>query len=238
MYKKTWFFSFLGIWCRTYQLKRRRKKENWSDAEYYRAMYSMPRLVHEIEGDKFAQFRDPITAEILKDKATARVLDFATGRGYQARNLWARGYQHVSACDFVDQRIAQAKELNADTNIEFSVNDIRKTNFAAASFDAITISVALHDATVGEVEEILSECSRLLKPGGRLIILEPRFLGDIAFAPYRKFYAFAADFLDESVNMPEFVAFDLAGRLRSLGFRLIRRQKMWYNILCLYTFEK
>ena len=54
----SWLYEFPRTWHDTYELKRRRKAEGWSDREYYEAMFSMPRLVPEIEGDKFAALRD------------------------------------------------------------------------------------------------------------------------------------------------------------------------------------
>ena len=201
-------------------------------------MYSLPFLTHESVGDKLASVRDAITDEILKDKTSSHIVDLATGRGYQARNIWCRGYKNVHASDFHIGRVAEAKEQNSDTDISFEVADMRKLPYRSAIFDAITISGALHDLKSTEIERSLIECGRVLKTGGRLIIMEPRYLGDIPYTLIRKAYSFGCNVLDESVNMQEFLDFDIAGYLTTLGFKLVKKQTVWYSILCIYTFEK
>lgn len=237
-YKKAWLFNFVSIWCATHKLKHTRKTENWDDNQYYKRMYSIDLLTHENVGDKLANLRDKITDEILKHETTSRTIDLATGRGYQARNIWTRGYKNVYASDVHPRRVSQAKHLNADTEINFIVADLRQLSFRDAIFDAITVSVALHDLKAPEIERSLKECRRVLKAGGRLIIMEPRYLGDISYTLVRKVYSFTCNLLDESVNMQDFLSFDIAKCVTTLGFTLVKKQKVWYSILCIYTFEK
>lgn len=237
-HNRVWFLNFLPIWYFTHKLKLRKKSEDWDDDQYYNQMYAMPILTHDNVGDKFANFRDTITTEIMKDKATARIVDLATGRGYQARNIWSHGYKHVHASDVQVARVAQAKHLNSDTEISFTTGDLRRLHYRDATFDAITISGALHDLKGAEIEESLRECHRILKAGGRLVIMEPRYLGDISYSLMRRFYSFGCNILDESVNMEDFLAFDMTSYLAKLGFTLLKRQIVWYSILSIYTFEK
>ncbi|MFQ5542411.1 MAG: class I SAM-dependent methyltransferase [Candidatus Binatia bacterium] len=237
-YKNGWFLNFLPIWYATHRLKQIRNMQNWDDNKYYKNMYSLPFLTHDSVGDKLANVRDAITDEILKDKTSSRVVDLATGRGYQARNIWCRGYKNVHASDFHAGRVAEAKEQNSDTDIRFETADMKELPYRDAIFDAITISGALHDLKSAEIERSLNECRRILKTGGRLIIMEPRCLGDIPYVLIRKVYSYGCNVLDESVNMQDFLDFDIAGFLTTLGFTLVKKQTVWYSILCIYTFEK
>lgn len=237
MYRKLWFLAFPQIWYQTYALKRRRRQSNWTDLQYYRAMFSMSSLMPHTEGDKLAAVRNTISAAILQDRSSARILDLATGCGYQARSIWEHGYTRVYACDVVERRISLAQELNADTGIKFLVSDMRRQGFSTAFFDAITISVALHDWPAAGVEEILQECGRLLRPGGQLLILEPRHVTDLP-PFFRSFYAFVADSLDESLNMRAFIDLDLARAAGRHDFTLQRKGTFWLGGLCLYSFVK
>ena len=237
IYRNLWFLTFPRTWYETHSLKRHRKQKNWSYFQYYEAMFSMVNLVPEVEGDKLAALRTPMTAAIGQDPATARILDLATGCGYQARSIWDHGYKRVYACDVVERRISLAHQFNASTGITFLVSDMQRAGFPAAFFDAITISVALHDLPAAGVRDILRECSRMIRPGGRLLILEQRYIQD--WPPYfRKFYAFVADNLDESLNMRAFIDVDLAGVAEGYGFALQSKQIFWLGGLCLYVFTQ
>ncbi len=237
MYRKLWFLAFPGIWFQTYSLKQRRKRQRWSDFQYYQAMFSMVSLRPQVEGDKLAALRSALTRAVSKDPASSRILDLATGCGYQARDLWEHGYRQVYASDLVDTRVGVAREHHRGSGIKFLVSDMRRLGIPSQSFDAITISVALHDLPAAMVRSVLPECSRVLRPGGRLVILEPAYIQDWP-AYLRKFYAFVADNLDESINMRDFIALDLAGEAERNGFSLESRQTFWLGGLCLYTFVK
>ncbi len=232
-----WFLSFPAIWYETYRLKRHQKEGHWNDAQYYRAMFSIPSLKPQIEGDKLATVRRAITRAITQERSSARVLDLATGCGYQARDIWRHGYQRVFACDLVPPRVTLAKWVNADTGIRFLVADMQRMGFPTGFFDAITISAALHDLPASGVEDVLRECSRVIRPGGRMLILEPRCIRD--WPPYfRQFYALVADNLDESINMRAFIDLDLAGVAGGYGFKLRSKHACWMGTLSLYAFVK
>lgn len=237
-YNRAWFLNFLPIWYATHKLKRLKNGQHWDDDQYYKKMYAIPVLTHENVGDKLASLRDAITDEILKDKSGSVIVDLATGRGYQARNIYARGYTNVYASDIQAPRVADARQYNADTKIHFAIADMRRLPYRSGSADAITISGALHDLKPAEVTASLKECHRVLRVGGRLIVLEPRYLGDLSYPLLRKAYAFGCGFLDESVNMQDFLQLDLVQLAAYIGFTLLRKQTVWHAILCLYTFAK
>jgi SAM-dependent methyltransferase len=238
MARRPWFLSYPAIWYQTLRLKQRRKIQSWSHVRYYREMYALASLSHGNEGDKFSGLRDRITSEVRGDKARCRILDIATGRGYQAANLWAHGYRQVYACDVVPERVAQARHLHAATGIRFFVGAAERLGFPRHSFDAVVISAALHDLTLDEVRAALEECARILIPGGRMIVLEPRFIQHIPWLPVRVVYPLVADLTDESLEIRDFVNFDLASHSGQRGFAMLRLQAVWLGLLSLYTFQK
>jgi SAM-dependent methyltransferase len=233
-----WLLRFARAWYDTHHLKVRRKREHLSDAQYYRMAFSIGSRSPGAQCDKFASTRAAVTRGISQDPRTARVLDLGSGLGYQARSIWDAGYRHVYGYDLVPDRIALARAMHAGTAIKFMIGDMQTLGFPDGSFDAITISVALHDLAAVGVETVLAECERALVPGGRLVVLEPRWQRDLASAPSRWAYRFCGRLLDESIHLDDFLRFDLAGRLTRRGFTLLSRAVVWHSVLCLYTFEK
>ncbi len=73
-------------------------------------------------------------------------------------------------------RVARRKirERGLDDRIELKQGDMRKIPIPDSTFDVVTISFGIRN--VVERDMVLRECRRILKPGGRLLIMEPGFL--------------------------------------------------------------
>lgn len=91
----------------------------------------------------------------------------------------------------------RAHKLN---NVKILAGDASHTNFDSSSFDYIILGLVLHELEEPQAEKILKEAHRLLRPEGKLLVLEwerpnsllkrLRFLPNI-FAepkPFRAFY--------------------------------------------------
>lgn len=85
--------------------------------------------------------------------------DCATGTGQAAESL-AEFFEHVEATDVVAEPVAQG---TPHPRISFSVQPAEQTNFAAHSFDLVTVAQALHWF---DVQQFWTEVDRVLKPGG------------------------------------------------------------------------
>jgi len=48
----------------------------------------------------------------------------------------------------------------------------------------------------------------------------------------------AADGLDESVNILDFIHLDLVELAGRCDLALLKKRKLWHGLLCLYTFER
>jgi len=100
-----------------------------------------------------------------------KILDVCTGTGDVAKCL----KQHfnnrasVTAVDFVPEMIEIAKE-KYPKEIDFQVADAQALPFESNSFDAITVSFGIRN--VDSPIDALKEFKRLLKPGGKLVVLE------------------------------------------------------------------
>ena len=120
------------------------------------------------------------------------ILDLATGSGdvaFALRHGLPKDVR-VTGVDFCEPMLKQAREkrdkqaLSSDDN-QFVVGDCLDLKFEDESFDLITIAFGLRN--LADRNRGLSEMLRVLKPGGRLIVLEfsqPYFW----FRPFYYFY--------------------------------------------------
>jgi ArsR family transcriptional regulator len=102
------------------------------------------------------------------------VADLGCGEGYLTVET-ARWAKHVTAVDRSPGVLARAKALAARkkcANITWKRGELEKVPIEAGAMDVALLSQALHHAA--EPAQALSEAARILKPGGRLVILELR----------------------------------------------------------------
>ncbi len=102
------------------------------------------------------------------------VADLGCGEGYLTVET-ARWARHVIAVDRSSGVLARAKALAARkklTNITWKKGELEKLPIDGATVDVALLSQALHHAS--EPAESIKEASRILKPGGRLLILDLR----------------------------------------------------------------
>lgn len=100
------------------------------------------------------------------------VVDFGCGTGVLTVEL-ARWAHHVTAIDRSGSALAKAKAEAARqglTNITFLEADLHALPLPDASVDLVVVSQSLHH--VDSIEHVLAEGARLLKPGGKMVVLE------------------------------------------------------------------
>ena len=108
----------------------------------------------------------------LKPKRSEVALDVATGTGFTAVAL-AGLVGHVTGIDVTDEMLAQAGRLARErgrTNVRFELGDALKIGYPDSSFDLVTTRRAAHHFE--NVPRFLREARRVLRPGGRLGIVD------------------------------------------------------------------
>ena len=131
--------------------------------------------------------RAVVRATGLKRDSGQSVLDLCSGSGDIALKLaaWTGPGARVVAYDFSPQmlavlqaRIDGARAKKSLATIEIEEGDAMDlARFTADTFDAVTIGFGLRNVT--DRARCLAECLRVLRPGGRLVIL------DVGRVPYR-----------------------------------------------------
>jgi ubiquinone/menaquinone biosynthesis C-methylase UbiE len=108
----------------------------------------------------------------LGPKRTDLVLDVATGTGFTAVAL-APLVRQVTGIDVTNEMLEEAKRLASSeglTNITFELGDALDIKAADGSFDIMTTRRATHH--FADVVRFLQEAKRVLKPGGRLGVVD------------------------------------------------------------------
>lgn len=109
---------------------------------------------------------------VLSGMDGGRVLDVATQEGRFARVLAEslRSYTAIVGIDVNERAIDAAKEATDVDGLSFRVMDAMKLGFEDESFDTVSISASLHH--MPDVRKALNEMMRVLKRGGRFLVLE------------------------------------------------------------------
>ena len=120
------------------------------------------------------RWRRKVRAElrsILNDK-NATVLDVACGTGDLSIELQHDSAAQVVGTDFCRPMlaIARGKSSAGSLNIPYIEGDAMKLSFADASFSALTIAFGLRN--LANFADGLTELHRVVKPGGKIVILE------------------------------------------------------------------
>jgi demethylmenaquinone methyltransferase / 2-methoxy-6-polyprenyl-1,4-benzoquinol methylase len=98
----------------------------------------------------------------------AAVLDAACGTGDLAIADLKAGAVKVTGLDFSEQMLVRARRK--EPRIEWVQGDMLALPFEDASFDAATVGFGVRN--VADLERALAELRRVLRPGGKLAILE------------------------------------------------------------------
>jgi demethylmenaquinone methyltransferase/2-methoxy-6-polyprenyl-1,4-benzoquinol methylase len=188
----------------------------------------------------------------LAPRAGQRLLDVAGGTGdISFRFLKRAGHGHATVLDLTEPMLVEGRkraeaEAMADS-LDWVVGDAMALPFEANSFDVYTISFGIRNVT--RPQEALNEAFRVLRPGGRLMVLEfsqiPNDLMQKVYDLYsfniipRLGQAIANDrdsyqYLVESIRrFPDQETF--LGMVRQAGFEQAKYRNLSMGIVCLHS---
>ena len=111
--------------------------------------------------------------DCLKPRHNMRLLDVAGGTGDIAARFLAAGGRDVTVCDINSSMVMAGRDraINSGiTGISWTVGDAESLPLANAAVDAYTIAFGLRNVT--DIDNVLAEAQRVLRPGGQFLCLE------------------------------------------------------------------
>jgi len=117
---------------------------------------------------------DRILDLVLPRGRALEALDVGCGTGFLSFELVGRGH-HVTGVDFAPAMIAEARRKAAAraVSIRFEEGDAEQLALAPAGFDLVISRHLLW--TLAHPEAAIAEWIRVLRPGGRLVIIDGQF---------------------------------------------------------------
>jgi len=188
----------------------------------------------------------------LDDIRPKSILDVATGTADMPVMMIKQLHpERITGIDISEGMLEWGKQkitaLKLGNQISLETGDAEDIPFGDASFDAVTVAFGVRNFQ--NLEKGLSEMRRVLRPGGKLVILEFSKPARGFFLPFYRTYlrfiaprigkmvsgnAEAYKYLNDSVNaFPEGVIF--AGIMEKCGYRQIRLQKLSLGICTVYS---
>ena len=114
---------------------------------------------------------DRILDLVLRERTPGDALDVGCGTGFLSFELAARGYR-VTGIDFAPSMLAEARRKAAEraVAIRFEHGDAEQLTFPSQSFDLVITRHVLW--TLPHPDLAIDEWIRVLRPGGRLVIVD------------------------------------------------------------------
>lgn len=184
-----------------------------------------------------------------------RVLDLCAGTGDVSFAIARQAHPAaITVTDFSPEMLEVARHKAADhptaTELAFELADAQQLPFGDESFDVATVAFGVRN--LPERSRNFSEVLRVLRPGGRYVILE---FSTPPFAPWRGVYHFYLRHAIPTIgglltgDRPSFVYLndsirrfpaqeELAGELRDAGFSAVEWTDMTGGIVALHTAVK
>jgi len=117
---------------------------------------------------------DRILDLVLAGRGTVDALDAGCGTGFLTFELAARGH-HVTGVDFAPAMLAEARRKAAERGVSIRLEeaDAEQLPFKPGSFDFVISRHLLW--TLPHPEAAVDEWIRVLRPGGRLVVVDGQF---------------------------------------------------------------
>ena len=142
-----------------------------------KAFYNKISRVYDLLSDRSEAPVRRAGLELLKARVGERVLEIGFGTGHSlmvlARAVGVKG--KVFGLDLSDQMVKLAKANLAAARLleraRLRCGDAAQLPYAEGSMDAVFMSFTLELFDTPEIPKVLRECQRVLRPGGRIVVV-------------------------------------------------------------------
>ncbi|HAX68637.1 MAG TPA: ubiquinone biosynthesis protein UbiE [Anaerolineae bacterium] len=185
---------------------------------------------------------------LTKIRPHGSVLDLGTGTGDLAREALTQYPQaRVIASDFTLEMMRVGKQ-NGDLN--FSTADALHLPFKDNTFDAVVSGFLMRNVT--DIQKALQEQFRMLKPGGRIVVLDTTKPKKNLFSPFIKFHmhviipmigGLLSGVRDAYEYLPDttenfLTAEELSVRMVAVGFKRVNFKRLMFGTIAIHWGEK
>ena len=182
------------------------------------------------------------------------LLDIATGTGDVVFSMYKRFKNRLVGLDIADKmidlaKLKQSKKGLEDQDISFIQGDAEDLGFSDNSFNGLTISFGFRN--LGDYDKGLSEFYRVLKPGGKIAILEFSKPKVKWFIPFFRFYfnkivPLLGSMLsrkDAFLYLPESVDYflgrkEVCSKMKSAGYNHVTYADYTFGVVTIYIGQK
>lgn len=191
---------------------------------------------------------------LVKETHPKKVMDIATGTGDLAISLAQTSAEKIIGVDISPGMLAVGREKvnnrKLSQKIEMVLGDGENLDFEDSFFDAVTVAFGVRNFE--NLEKGLSEIYRVLKPGGRFVVLETSVPEKTPFKQGYRFYTkyllpfigrvFSKDkaayaYLSESASVfPYGTAFN--NILKKIGFIDVQAKPQTFGVATIYVASK
>ena len=153
-----------------------------SEAAQSKEAYETWHDEYEVDSDASGPWHELVRRHLIpsRDLAGRRILEIACGRGgftcWLARHSTPPG--QIVASDFAAGAISKGKAFAREKGIDkvvWEVGDIQAINHPDSSFDTVFSCETIEH--VPNSRKAINELARVLRPGGRLFLTSPNYLG-------------------------------------------------------------
>lgn len=186
--------------------------------------------------------------QLARLQAESSLLDLGAGTGDLAREALAQYPQaRVVAADFTLEMMRVGQK---DGALDFSTADALHLPFPALSFDAVISGFLMRN--VIDLQQALQEQYRVLKPGGRMVILDTTRPKKNLLSPFiwlhmhviipalgglltgvKEAYRYLPETTEGFVT-----AEDMATRMKAVGFKNVKYQRFMFGTIAIHWGEK
>ena len=250
---KVWVFPFFTLNSRLFTIPAPSLEKHYVSSLFDAIAHRYDLLNHLLSGGVDLYWRRK-AIDTLRSLKPRRILDVATGTADLAIASLRLKPESVVGIDIAEKMLAIGREklekkgLGAIITLESG--EAEHLAFPDGSFDASIVAFGARNFE--HLEQGLREMGRVLRPGGRIVVLE--FSRPASF-PFKQIYLFyfrrilpligrlvskdqgAYTYLPDTVmKFPEGDAF--LGILRTAGFAAVRQERLTFGIATIYTGEK